>query len=126
LRGDGLSTTGRESNPDSFFFWFVGFGHGHVNGWKSKSVRNLGICHRQLTLEPEKANPLRVIVGSSAAGDSGSYTIVYAALSQQIVASTAANPAVGELADWRRFGKQNARVNIRRVGFCSGDEGLID
>ena len=97
-----------------------------LTGGKSKSLRNLGICHRQLTLEPEKANPLRVIVGSSAAGDSGSYTIVYAALSQQIVASTAANPAVGELADWRRFGKQNARVNIRRVGFCSGDEGLID
>ena len=34
LRGDGISTTGWESNPDSFFFWLVGFGHGHIDGWK--------------------------------------------------------------------------------------------
>ena len=44
LRGDGISTTGWESNPDSFFFWLVGFGHGHIDGWKNK------ICQKLATL----------------------------------------------------------------------------
>ena len=35
LRDTGVSTLGWESNPDSFFFWFVNFGHGHIDGWKT-------------------------------------------------------------------------------------------
>jgi hypothetical protein len=40
-----ISAARRESNPDSFFFWFVRFGHGHFDRWDNKSVRNCAICH---------------------------------------------------------------------------------
>jgi hypothetical protein len=50
LRGDGISTTGWESNPDSFFFWLVGFGHGHIDGWKNKIAKNWLRCHWEITI----------------------------------------------------------------------------
>ena len=45
FRGDGVVTTRWKSNPDSFLFGFVGFGHGHIDGWDIKIARNGLRCH---------------------------------------------------------------------------------
>jgi len=47
-------------------------------------------------------------------------------LGQKIVSAASSDPAPNEFTDRRRFGQDNARIDIRGVTFAPGDMRLID
>src|SRR4029450_7333535 len=86
------------------------------SGWPSGGIRigNLarktGCCHLLSAFSPKKS----------------AFFCSRRILGQKIVSAASSDPAPNEFTDGRRFGQDNARIDIRGVTFAPGDMRLID
>ena len=87
-------------DANRLFFWLVWFGHLVLE----KLTRNRRLCHYPI-LQPRK---MRLASG------------------QQIVTAAPIDSPPNELANRRRLGQNDARINVRSIGFAPGNVRLFD